>query len=275
MLKQRLITAAVLMPFALWMVLFAPHQVFSLLLLGITSIAAYEWGKLGGLNVVSAAVYAFVLAALLFIADRSGLALPLGQIALGLSVIWLVLTLMLVFRSKPLVPVSGISVVSLLVGFVMLCGVWLFVNSIHAISTNGPAILMMMLVLIWIADSAAYFSGRFFGKNKLSVHVSPGKTWEGVLGAFLGAAVYGYLLSLHEFFAAVNPFLLSAMCIVVVFVSVGGDLFESKAKRERGVKDSGTILPGHGGIYDRIDSVVAAAPVFYLGLLLLSDGKLL
>lgn len=274
MLKQRIITALVLVPFVLWLVLWAPAMVFSLAMAVILGIAGYEWARLGGLTGVYTWIYAAVLTALLVGLSLKPAILPVTPVIVLASILWLLLTLMLVFRRQPLAPFQGISVVTLASGFVLLFAAYFSVIHIHLLGQYGSQLVMMMLGLIWVADTAAYFAGHRFGKNKLSVHVSPGKSWEGVLGAFVGVAFYGYLLSLHAFFAGVHPVLLAAMCIIVAFVSVGGDLFESKAKRQRGVKDSGSILPGHGGIYDRIDSVIAAAPVFLLGITLLVRGGL-
>jgi phosphatidate cytidylyltransferase len=274
MLKQRIITALVLVPLVLWLVLWAPSMVFSLAMAAILGIAGYEWARLGGLTGVSAWLYAAVLTLLLIALSFMPDILPVATVVMVTSAIWLMLTLMLVFRRRPLEPFQGVSVFTLISGFVLLFAAYFSVIHIHLLAQHGSQLVMMMLGLIWVADTAAYFAGHQFGKNKLSVHVSPGKSWEGVLGAFVAVAFYGYLLSLHDYFAGVHPVLLAAMCIIVAFVSVGGDLFESKAKRQRGVKDSGNILPGHGGIYDRIDSVIAAAPVFLLGLTLLVKGGL-
>jgi len=272
MLKQRIITAAILIPAALWLVLLASHEVFVVGMSAIIGIAAYEWGRLSRLDNLPAYLVAAVFAVGLYLFSLQNIALPVYEITIVYSAIWLLLTLQLIFRNRPLSTATGIAWFTLLQGLLLLAGAWLSVNAIHAIAEVGSQLLMIMLVLIWIADSAAYFSGHKFGKNKLSIHVSPGKSWEGVMGALIGACIYGYLIAMHDFFSAIEPLLLSALSILVVFVSVGGDLFESKAKRERGVKDSGTILPGHGGIYDRIDSVIAAAPVFLFGLLLLNGG---
>lgn len=127
---------------------------------------------------------------------------------------------------------------------------------------------MFFLILIWVADSGAYFSGQIFGRHKLAPHISPGKSVEGVVGALLGGILCAGVLVWLQWLKIPAP-LLMLLCASTVMVSVGGDLWESVLKRERGVKDSGNILPGHGGVLDRIDSQIAAGPFFVAGLLLL------
>ena len=125
---------------------------------------------------------------------------------------------------------------------------------------------MYFFVLIWSADIAAYFAGKKFGKTKLAIEISPGKTLEGLYGALVSAVVVGLCFTLSFGFSvmSISDFLM--LSVITVLVSVYGDLFFSAAKRIRGVKDSGTILPGHGGLLDRLDSVIAAIPVFYAGI---------
>ncbi len=132
----------------------------------------------------------------------------------------------------------------------------------------GGWVLLYMLTLVWLADIGAYFTGRRFGKRKLAPAISPGKTWEGVYGGIFVTLVWMLLIYwltdiLH---LGLLPFLLIGISTVVI--SIAGDLFESILKREAGVKDSSNLLPGHGGILDRIDSVIAASPVFVSGLVI-------
>jgi phosphatidate cytidylyltransferase len=128
------------------------------------------------------------------------------------------------------------------------------------------------LLLIWIADIAAYFTGKKFGKDKLCPDISPGKTVEGMYGALASAIVTAIGLGLYYKFPLLNASDFVLLSVLTVLISIYGDLFFSLVKRQKGVKDSGTILPGHGGILDRIDSVIAAAPFFYAGIFLISKG---
>jgi len=131
-------------------------------------------------------------------------------------------------------------------------------------------LVLALVMLIWLADTLAYFGGKRWGKRRLAPRLSPGKTWEGVAAAALAAPMVGGLLAFQagELHAR-SVVALSALCLAVVAVSIVGDLFESLLKRRASVKDSGTLLPGHGGVLDRIDSLTAAAPLFYLGVTVL------
>jgi phosphatidate cytidylyltransferase len=126
--------------------------------------------------------------------------------------------------------------------------------------------VLYVLVLVWVADSGAFFAGRQFGRNKLAPRVSPGKTWEGVIGALVACSLFafGYAQFIDLQGSALTGFIL--VCLVTVLFSIAGDLLVSLMKRQQGVKDTGTLIPGHGGILDRIDSLLAAAPVFLLGI---------
>jgi len=272
MLKQRIATALVLIPLVLWFVLYSSTILFDLVLAAVISIAAYEWAMLSGLSKISRYFYVLVNLLVIFLLWHFQSVLDFSLIIIGISIIWAGTTASLIVQKEPLIKVTAISYYSLVVGLIFLTVAWVSVSQIHAIAVYGPELVLALLILIWVADTSAYFTGRSLGHTKLSVHVSPGKTWEGVIGALVGSAIYGYFLASYQYFEdfSVNPLGLSLLCVVITFISVGGDLFESKVKRQRGVKDSGNILPGHGGIYDRIDSLIAAAPIFLLGLLVIS-----
>ena len=135
----------------------------------------------------------------------------------------------------------------------------------------GAGMLLYLLSLVWIADTGAYFSGRKFGKHKLAPTISPGKTWEGLVGGLLANLVW--IISIYQLSSGwglgLPQFLL--ISLATTLISVVGDLFESILKREAGVKDSGKLLPGHGGVLDRVDSVIAAAPVFVAGIFIVNS----
>jgi phosphatidate cytidylyltransferase len=139
-------------------------------------------------------------------------------------------------------------------GLLLLMATWISLTGLHSIS---PWLLLSILATVWIADSAAYFSGKRYGRHKLAPEISPGKTWEGVAGAIVAVSLYAYLLCsyLHFSLWLIMGFLL------IVLLSIMGDLFESLLKRQAGVKDSSQLLPGHGGVLDRIDGLIPSLPI--------------
>jgi phosphatidate cytidylyltransferase len=151
-----------------------------------------------------------------------------------------------------------------LAGLLTLIPAWVALMNLHSTPDYGPRYALFLLLLIWIADSGAYFVGRRWGRTKLAPRISPGKTWEGVVGALtvtLAVAGAGAVsLGVRRW----GAFIL--ICVITVSFSVVGDLPESMLKRQYHTKDSGHLLPGHGGILDRVDSLTAAAPIFLLGL---------
>lgn len=153
-------------------------------------------------------------------------------------------------------------------GLLVLIPAWTGLVWIHQLD-RGPYLVLSLLILIWIADSSAYFAGRRWGRHKLAPAVSPGKTREGAYGALAGGLCWGVTLAFWYAPTGGLGIGLVLLCLVTVLASIIGDLYESLIKRERGLKDSGALLPGHGGILDRIDSLTAAAPVFALGLYVL------
>jgi CDP-diglyceride synthetase len=160
---------------------------------------------------------------------------------------------------RPLVealPAAGISASGLLlVAFPLSYAVRL-----HAVPVRGPQLLLFAMVIIWVGDSAAYFVGRSIGKFKLAPHLSPNKTWEGTVASFLGSLVVAFVFA--RFMTVPLPHLLSMAAVGNVAGQVG-DLLESAYKRSAGIKDSGSILPGHGGVLDRIDALILAIPVVW------------
>jgi phosphatidate cytidylyltransferase len=157
-------------------------------------------------------------------------------------------------------------VVSLVAAIASITTGWFALGWIR-VQPEGSWLILLLLLIVWAADTGAYFSGRAFGKRKLAPHISPGKTMAGLYGGLIAAPLIALLAVKLMPIEAIEPVRLVMLSLVTVLVSVGGDLMISLHKRTSGYKDSGNLLPGHGGILDRLDSLLAAAPFFALGLL--------
>lgn len=269
MLKQRIITALILAPLALWGIWALSSPIFAAAIGVIFLLGAWEWTRLSGLHKrPGRALYVMILLALM-----GGIYSLLQQqenwasVILLLALMWWTMALMTVlgypqssgmWRSAALRGVAG--------GLILLPS-WAAMLLLHR--EFGPGYVILLMMLIWGADTGAYFAGRAFGRHKLAPKVSPGKTWEGVLGGMLLALAVAAVATIWlEPAGGLLSFLI--LVVVTVAVSVLGDLVESLFKRIVDLKDSGGLLPGHGGVMDRIDSLTAAAPLFTLGLLWLS-----
>ena len=269
MLKQRIITALILAPLALWAILALQNDNLSLILAIIFSLGAWEWSRLVGLEchlwrIAYTAIFPVVFFFLYPLLSEGTWA----QFILTLAIVWWVMALGSVLtypRSEALWKNSAVA--RAIAGPFVLIPSWGALSLLH--SEYGPGYFILLMLIIWGADSGAYFAGSAFGKHKLAPKVSPGKSWEGVIGGLLTAiAVAAIATQWLDTVGALAGFL--ALVVITVFISVLGDLTESLFKRVMAIKDSGGILPGHGGILDRIDSLTAAAPIFTLGLLWLS-----
>lgn len=248
-LAARIGTAAVFIAILLAGLFYLPRAGVAALMAAIIGIAGFEWARLCGLGLARARVYAagIVLALLLVFAVQLGEAVFL--IASAFWIVAVPLWLWLGVKSQH-------GAVLAAAGFVVL------VPPALAMVTLRPQEALLVLGVVWIADTAAYFAGRRWGRRRLAPSISPGKTWEGAAGGLVGAAAYAMILSI--LLAGIQGTLMAAFlgaAALLVMVSIVGDLFESAVKRQAGVKDSGTILPGHGGMLDRIDSATAALPV--------------
>ncbi len=263
MLRTRLITAAILAPLAILVVLKLPSPVFNALLAVLLLMAAWEWGSLlSPQNNIRAGYCLLTLACFVLSHLMLDLTLWIWLCALVGGLGWIAASYWLWRHADPdrhlgnrLWAIIGLAILTL-------C--WTALAALHKM--YGPGTALFVIVLVWIADSSAYFAGRQFGKNKLAPHISPGKTREGVYGA-LGACLIAAVIG-AQFLNGGLWFILLTM--ITVIVSVFGDLFESLLKRQHDTKDSSHLLPGHGGILDRLDSLFAASPVFLLTMLLTS-----
>lgn len=270
MLRQRVLTALVLAPLVLWMVLAMPNSYLALVLAGVLLVGGGEWAKLSGVSSSWGRAVFILLLALSMVLAELVFSNPgwIVWLLIG-SLFWWLLVLIRLLRFRGDRLLSGVNYLQLFEGMIVLLPAWLALVHIHKIPQDGPYLLVFLLLLIWSADIGAYFSGRRWGRVKLAPVVSPGKTREGVYGAMLGALACGLVLAWWQGEGVLNISLAILLCLLTALLSVVGDLFESMLKRQRDIKDSGSLLPGHGGMLDRIDSLTAAAPLFLLGLIVL------
>jgi phosphatidate cytidylyltransferase len=262
MLKTRVITATVLVIGFLGILFFASTKAWALLTLAAALVGIWEWANLIKLNPNQIKAYSLAAAVLgLGFAFAADLDLTQYQEVITLSVLaiatifWLLIAPVLLLNRTHL----NHPVIMSVLGLVLLFSTWFALMGLHRVS---PWILLAVLATVWIADTAAYFFGKRFGRIKLAPNISPGKTWEGVAGALLTVTIYGAALCI---FFAINWWLIIGLWLIVV-LSIMGDLFESLLKRQAGIKDSGQLLPGHGGILDRIDGLIPslALTMFYI-----------
>jgi len=268
MLYQRILTAIPLAAFVCWIIFFQPTSIFFYFALFIVFISGYEWAKLSGVaNVVIRYVFAVVITAITWGINQY-LADHILWVIYVAVMWWFSITYYLKY-AKPKPASSELKIDKLFIALIVLPAAALSMGKIHSMYVGadwqGPAWLFYALSLVWVADIGAYFSGKKFGKNKLAPHISPGKTKEGLVGAVIATSLYTLLASYYFELSTDRAALLVLLSVILTFISVTGDLYISFLKREAGLKDSGNILPGHGGILDRIDSVLAAMPVFVIG----------
>jgi phosphatidate cytidylyltransferase len=265
-LKQRVVTAVVLLVLLVGALAWSALA-FELLATVIVAAALGEWLQLVGwpraVAVVGAAVFGVVLLLFALAAPAwvESALLPLSVLA---TIVWAALAMLLLQADAMELRLPRGASTALAV--LLTAAAW--VALVHFL-LEGVAVLLSVLVIVWLADTAAYFAGRAFGKRKLAPHISPGKTWAGVVGAVI-AVIAVALIALR---VAPDANLLSSLLLAnlgvtgaillaaVVMVSIVGDLFESLLKRQAGVKDSSHLLPGHGGFYDRVDALLPALPL--------------
>lgn len=257
MLKTRVLTSLVLAAGFLAAVFLLPDIYWAFLMLVVIALAFHEWGAMAGLPAVWRYAYTALPltgGALVILADDIGLPALQPQVVfyaiLLATLFWLVVSpIWLSIRVQLRQPL-----ILALVGMVILFPTWVALVSMRGIS---PWLLLLVMATVWIADIAAYFVGKRFGKHKLAPQISPGKTWEGVFGAWLAVSIYGLILCAS---LSLSYWLIIGLLGVTV-LSIIGDLFESMIKRQAGVKDSGHLLPGHGGVLDRIDGLTSSMPI--------------
>jgi phosphatidate cytidylyltransferase len=274
MLSTRIVTALIALAAVLAALFLLPPRAFAVALLLVMAAAAHEWGALARFGRAGTLGFVAVLLATGGLLIHAGAGGGHGDTRVSLAVcavatlFWVLVATPWVVRRWP--PRSHIALA--LSGWVVLLGAFVALAELKA---RSPWLVLAAMAIVWIADTAAYFSGRAFGRRKLAPHVSPGKTWEGVYGALGAVALYSLaLVPLARAGGYTGPLeaptiaVWLAFAVAVAALSVVGDLFESWLKRNAGVKDSGSLLPGHGGVLDRIDALLAAMPPVALAALL-------
>lgn len=286
MLKTRIITALVILPILLVALFALPNLVWALFTLGIVLAATWEWSRLSQMTGPVAIGYQLLTAAASVAVLLSYINGSVGGIAfeqfkwVGFSlaaIFWLLVVPVWLGRTwkSPSPALTG------LVGWLVIFPTWLAFLSLHDL---GPWVLLTFAAIVWVADIAAYFVGRRFGTRKLAPAISPGKTVQGAMGAIAGVALYFFLWRYLSSFAPVEAngwvrellshgWMLFAAFFVLSFFSILGDLFESWMKRCAGMKDSSNLLPGHGGILDRIDALTSTLPLAGLYMMLMAASK--
>jgi len=274
MLKTRVVTALLLLAGFLAALFWLPPPAWALFAGVLVVPAAWEWAKLIGLKSSACGLYVLVvvvICAALSVSGQgevtAGLSLPRSDglhaaVYLSASLFWMVVVPLWLWRSW----LPQQRWLAALTGILVLVPTWL---ALVQLRDPDPRLLLMLMSVAWISDTAAYFAGRRFGRHKLAPSISPGKTWEGVAGAALAVGLYAAIWSFA--WQAYFPRALESMRFgafgmllflwLLTAIGIYGDLFESALKRQAGVKDSGVLLPGHGGVLDRIDALTSVLPV--------------
>lgn len=281
MLKQRIITAVILAPLAIAAIFFLSLTNLAAALLAVMAIGAWEWGPLMGFDtkrrrIVFVSAIVISIMSLWFVLPPNtlwrldGSINPYATYVLWAAAAWWAFAVFMVVK-YPRYSSCWTDHRSIrgLFGVITLVPTWLAFLVIranqHVINEyHGTYLLLLLLALVWSADIGAYFAGKRFGTHKLMPKVSPGKTIEGFLGGNIAAAFVAIITGVMFDWTTTQLGLAVLLALLISTVSVVGDLTESMLKRQAGVKDSGSILPGHGGVLDRIDSLTATAPIFAL-----------
>ncbi len=269
MLKQRVITALVLLGLlvgALWL----GRAAFVAAIAVLFGAALFEWWRLAGMRTAPGIALAVAVVGSLVLLEVSGRT-PVGPvltlICAGAAAVWLTLLAVLMRAQQQPVRIGARATAAL--GLAVLPAAWLALLYLHG---RGVVVMLSVLAIVWVADIAAYFAGRAFGRRKLASNISPGKTWAGVGGAVAGVlavATAAHLAwpaapLLSNVFFRHSLFIAWILLAALVMFSIVGDLFESLLKRRAGMKDSGGLLPGHGGVLDRIDALLPVLPIAVL-----------
>ena len=273
MIKQRLVTAAILIPLVLLGILLLQTKTLEWFIAIVTVLAAWEWfGIIGVHDVIKRLIWVSGLCLLSVISIQY---LSIGFMVSITSIIWLLAAAVLMKYGNNGLPnhltalfrKQGFGIAS---AIILLASFWVAAIFLHE-SPMGPQQLLYILVSVWLADTGGYFVGKKWGKKALAQAVSPNKTWEGVWGALTLTTIWAILAFEMGLGGGLSLQTWLLLTLSSVAMSIVGDLFESLFKRSHNIKDSGNLLPGHGGVLDRIDSLIAAVPIFVAGLILSGD----
>ena len=266
--RTRVIAAAVMAPVAVASVLWLPSEWLAAGVAALLMAGLWEWTLLSGLQERPARLAylianALLMAALVWGAGRGLFTLKLVSV---IGVFWWLLVLLWLWRFEFAADnSSGSRALKLLAGSLSVIPAWCALGWLHASSPLGPRWALFAVGIVWAADTGAYFIGVRFGRHKLAPRISPGKSWEGFWGGLLTSLLLAVaFVPVLGMTWAMLPSLLG-LTLVASLISVAGDLFESLLKRHSGIKDSSDLIPGHGGLLDRLDSLLAALPVFVVG----------
>lgn len=253
MLKQRVITALILLPIMLLMLFCAGTTLWAIFAALIVLLALWEYSRMCAFSLKQQMVYLSTTALFMLMALAGNWTLP-AFVWLAVLAFWLIIMPIWLYQKWQL---QGALVRNSAIGLIMLLPFWFALMLLHP--ENGSILpLLRIMVLVWIADSAAYFTGKRYGKHKLAANISPKKSWEGALGGLIAVLIYMTFFQSHDG-SWIMTMILST---ILTALSIGGDLLESWLKRSAGVKDSSQLLPGHGGVFDRIDGLIAVISVY-------------
>ena len=265
MLLQRILTALVLAPLAIGLLFLADTELFAIGLMPLILVAGAEWCRLAGVeSVVFKTLYLLLLALMMLVCYQWPVAV--GPLLLLTPVWWLLVAWVITGypHKQPRWLLAKLPM--LLAGPLLLVVSW-YAFIVMRGRPDGQWLILLLFGLVWGADIGAYFAGRRWGKVKLMPEVSPGKSWEGVVGGSIAALIVAAVAAFSVGQTGMELVYFLVVGVVTAWVSVVGDLAESLFKRRAGVKDSGRLLPGHGGVLDRIDGLVIAAPFFSIAML--------
>lgn len=268
MLKQRILTALLLVPLVLVVVIYMQNTWLSLILAVIVCLGAWEWTRMAGIErqagkIIFMCVFVALLVSSWYLKDSVWLHFTLALALLW----WLIASMLIVAVERQLLEFTASPIVKSMIGLIVLIPAWLSLVVLHQYGESGW-LLIFLLVIVWIADIAAYFGGRKWGKTPLSPRISPGKTREGAYTALLASMPFSIAFAVITELQPIEIIMFIILSSLTVLASIIGDLLESLMKRRANLKDSGNLLPGHGGILDRVDSLTAAGPVFIAGVYL-------